>query len=39
MPQCKKLRFFFKSTSFRTKNVSKESTDSGENGKHKLFAS
>ena len=34
MPKCKKILHFFKSTSFLTKNVSKESTDSGENGKH-----
>ena len=30
---------FFKSGSLLTKNVSEESTDSGENGKHKLFVS
>ena len=36
MPYCKKFRCFFKSTSFLTKNVSKESTDSGENGKQTI---
>ena len=38
-PKCKKFRCFFKSTSSFTKNISKYSTHSGENGKHKLFVS
>ena len=39
MSKCKKLSCFFKSKSFLTKNASKESTDSGENGKYNLFVS
>ena len=39
MPKCERFRCFFKPTSFLTKNVSKESTDFGENGKYKLFVS
>ena len=35
MPTCK-FRCFFKSASFLTKNVSEESTDSGENGKQTI---
>ena len=39
MPKFKEFLCFFESTSFLNKNVLKEITDSGENGKHKLIVS